>query len=257
MAGAAGRMGRESARALGGAEGVALVAAVDRRHVGEPLVDVAGSPAPSFPIQTDLHLALEGANVLLDFTEPGSAFGNAEAALRSGVAPVVGTSGLSPADLEVLARLAQESGVPAMVVPNFAVGAVLMMRFAELAAKWMPSAEIVEMHHDQKLDAPSGTAMRTAEMIASARGAVPERRGDTIVKSEGARGASVQTVPVHSIRLPGLVAHQMVLFGGRGETLTIRHDSLDRSSFMGGVLLAVREVWNQSGLVVGLDRLLV
>lgn len=258
LVGAAGKMGQETARALAQATGIEVVSAVDRAHPGESLRAIAGPRAPELVIQDKVGAALDAdeAHVLVDFTQPGAAANHAESALKRGVAPVIGTSGLSAQDLREMAQAAAENQTPAMVVPNFAIGGVLMMRLAQQAAKWLPEVEIVEMHHDQKLDAPSGTAARTAELIASARQEAP-RRAEELVKVEGVRGGSVAGIPVHSVRLKGLVAHQMVMFGGQGETLTIRHDSLDRTSFMPGVILAVREVWNRTGLTIGLDDLLV
>lgn len=242
-------MGQESVRALSQAEGVELISAVDRVQVGE----VVG---PEVVIGDDLASGLVGAHVLLDFTHPEAAADNASLALSAGVAVVIGTSGVSRDQLDRLRAHAEETQTPVLVVPNFAIGAVLMMQFAALAAKWMPSAEVIEMHHDQKLDAPSGTATRTAEIIAEARNQVPPTREGTIMKVAGARGGMVESVPVHSVRLPGLVAHQLVLFGGPGETLTIRHDSLDRTSFMPGVVLAVRRVLDLQGLHIGLDAVM-
>lgn len=258
LVGAAGKMGQESARALGQATGIEVVAAVDRAHPGESLRAIAGPRVPDLVIQDRVGAALDAveADVLVDFTQPGAAANHAESALKRRVAPVIGTSGLSAQDLRDISQAAAEFETPAMVVPNFAIGGVLMMRFAQQAAKWLPDVEIIEMHHDQKLDAPSGTATRTAELIAAARSGTPWR-SEEIIKVEGVRGGSVAGVPVHSVRLKGLVAHQMVMFGGLGETLTIRHDSLDRTSFMAGVILAVREVWNRTGLTIGLDELLV
>jgi 4-hydroxy-tetrahydrodipicolinate reductase len=248
----------ESARALGQADGIELVSAVDRTHVGESLRSVAGPAAPDIPISERVGATLDSteANVLVDFTHPGSAATHTESALKRGVAAVIGTSGLSTQDVREIANLCREHGAPALVVPNFAIGAVLMMRFSQLAAKWMPDAEIVEMHHDQKVDAPSGTATRTAELIAASRGHRPVKRSEDIIKIEGVRGGKLNDVPVHSVRLRGLVAHQMVMFGGQGETLTLRHDSLDRTSFMAGVVLAVRNVWTLEGLAVGLDSVM-
>jgi 4-hydroxy-tetrahydrodipicolinate reductase len=150
----------------------------------------------------------------------------------------------------------RETGVPGMVVPNFAIGAVLMMRFAEIAAAWLPDCEIVEMHHDRKEDAPSGTAQMTAQRIGKARTEEPTRLPRAAIKVEGVRGGSVAAVPIHSVRLPGLVAHQIVMFGGPGETLTLRHDSMDRASFMSGVKLCVRKVRTLEGLAVGMDKLI-
>ena len=165
-------------------------------------------------------------------------------------------TGISEANLEAIRELCEKHNTPGMYVPNFAIGAVLMMHFAEIAAKWLPDAEIIEFHHDRKEDAPSGTAMLTAEKIGNARVSSPTPLPKPLLKAEGARGGLVKEVPVHSVRLPGLLAHQEVIFGGPGETLTIRHDSLDRASFMQGVKLCAKSVRNLKGLTVGLDKIL-
>ena len=256
IAGAAGRMGREAARALSLAEGIEVVVAVDRHGVGESARTFTGPDGPDIHIEGALDAALgrTPCDVLLELTHPDSALAHVECALRRGVAPVVGTSGIDDASLRRIADLCDTSHTPALVVPNFALGAVLMMRFAEMAARWMPHVEIVELHHDHKADAPSGTAMLTARRVDAARRGRPAH-GVEVLKAEGARGADVCGVPVHSVRLPGLVAHQRVLFGGAGETLTIAHDSLERSSFMDGITLCVRQVRSLRGLVVGMDSL--
>jgi 4-hydroxy-tetrahydrodipicolinate reductase len=205
-------MGTAVCEAVEGADGLTLAGRADPA-LGTSVADVLGE-----------------ADVLVDFTQPESALPNAREALAAGVHVVIGTTGF---DLDDLADL---SGANVLVAPNFAIGAVLMMRFAAEAAALMPSAEIVELHHDKKLDAPSGTAARTAELM---------------------KDSSGNEVPIHSVRLPGLVAHQEVIFGGTGETLTIRHDALDRSSFMPGVLLAIRRVADlPTSPVVGLENLL-
>ncbi|MCO5296396.1 MAG: 4-hydroxy-tetrahydrodipicolinate reductase [Fimbriimonadaceae bacterium] len=257
IAGVAGRMGREVARSLSGSKEFEVVVAVDRAAGGTSLRELVGPSAPDLVVAERLGEALDAVpcDVLVEFTHPSAAFDHAESALRRGVAPVVGTSGLDDASLRELALMCEETGTPAMVVPNFALGAVLMMRFAEMAARWMPHCEVIEMHHDRKADAPSGTAQLTASRIAAARKTAPALR-EELLHVEGARGGTVQGVPVHSVRLPGLVAHQLVVFGGQGETLTLRHDSLDRSSFMEGVALCVRRVRSLHGLVIGLDTLL-
>jgi 4-hydroxy-tetrahydrodipicolinate reductase len=169
---------------------------------------------------------------------------------------VVGTTGLTRNDLEEVARLAEEAGRGALIAPNFAIGAVLSMHFAKQAARFFESAEVIELHHPQKADAPSGTAARTARLIAEARKGLPPNPDATSTGIEGARGADVDGIPVHSVRLAGLVAHQEVLFGTQGETLTIRHDSMDRTSFVPGVLLAVRTIGAHPGLTVGLEPFL-
>jgi len=194
--------------------------------------ELSGKADPA--LGTELSDVLGDADVVVDFTRPDTALANAEACLAAGVHVVVGTTGF---DLEALRAAAEASGANAFVAPNFAIGAVLLMEVAQRIAPHMPECEIVELHHDRKLDAPSGTAVRTAELIAAAGGNVHE--------------------PIHSVRLPGLVAHQEVVFGGQGQTLSLRHDSIDRSSFMPGVLLAVRKVGNLSDrYTVGLEKLL-
>jgi 4-hydroxy-tetrahydrodipicolinate reductase len=208
----------------------------------------------------DGRAPLAACDVVVDFTHPGAVMENLRWCIDQRVDTVVGTSGFDEAKLAgVRDWLADAPGARVLVVPNFAIGAVLMMRFAAQAAKFFPSAEVIELHHAGKVDAPSGTAARTASLIAAARaeagrGPAPDA---TVTAAEGARGAQVEGVRVHSVRLAGLVAHQEVLFGGPGETLTIRHDSLDRASFMPGVLLAVRNVAAlPAGLTVGIEPLL-
>ena len=237
--GAKGRMGSEVCRTVEAAPDLELAGQVD---VGDAL---------------DL---LTGADVVVDFTHPGAVMGNLNWCVDRGLTTVVGTSGFDDARLgQVEAMLTEHPDSRVLVVPNFSVGAVLMMRFAALAAPFFESAEVIELHHAAKADAPSGTSSRTASMISEARsaaglGAPPDATASGL---EGARGTKVGGVHVHSIRLAGLVAHQEVLLGGHGEVLTIRHDSLDRSSFMPGVLVAVRGAAGLSpGLTVGLDGLL-
>lgn len=238
--GAAGRMGAEVVRAVGAADGLELVAALDQ---GDELTALTGS----------------GAEVVVDFTHPGAVMGNLEFLVANGIHAVVGTTGFDDERLErVRSWLAASPATGVLVAPNFGIGAVLMMRFAAAAAPFFESVEIIELHHPGKADAPSGTATRTAQLVARARneaglGAQPDA---TTTALDGARGAVVEGVHVHSVRARGLVAHQEVLLGQEGETLTIRHDSTDRSSFMPGVLLGVRRVCEHPGLTVGLDSYL-
>lgn len=245
--GACGKMGREVVEAVAAAGDMELVGACD----------IVGSAGMDIPVETDFESMLNKSkpDVVVDFAKP-FVMDNARMALKRGVVPIIGTTGLSDDDLAELEKLSNDAGVAAMVIPNFAIGAVLMMKFAAQAAKYMPNAEIIELHHDKKTDAPSGTAIKTAEMIDAARkaaGVLPDKPagGD-----DPARGEKRCGVQVHSVRLPGLVAHQEVLFGGTGQILTIRHDSLDRTSFMPGVLLAIRRASDARGLVYGLDKLI-
>lgn len=258
VTGAAGKMGVEVLRAVAHADDMELVAAVDRQRADEPISAVAGVGLPDLKIESRLGEALDRSqpHVLVDFTQMAAAPENCLSALRRGIAVVIGTSGLSAADLSAIRQGTADYNTPAALIPNFAVGAVLMMRFAELAAAWLPDVEIIEAHHTDKLDAPSGTATHTAERIAEARRAEPMVNKSAHEKHAGARGAKVKDVQVHSLRLPGCVAHQEVIFSGVGELLTIRHDSLDRRSFMEGVKLSIRRIRDHQGLIVGLDRLM-
>lgn len=235
--GAAGRMGSETCRAVEAAPDLELVAAIGSD----------GSPRQAQEA---------GAEVVVDFTRPDVVLGNLRHMLSLGMHCVVGTSGFDEERLAEVRELAQQHrDLGVVIAPNFAVGAALLMRFAREAASHFESVEIVELHHPDKVDAPSGTAVHTAEAIAKVRG--DKRAPDATANAQpGARGATVAGVPVHSVRLRGLVAHEEVLFGSPGEVLTIRHDSLDRSAFMPGVLLAIREVVSRPGVTVGLDPLL-
>ena len=235
--GARGRMGSEVVKAVTDAPDCELVAALDQGDRRDALVNA-------------------GAQVVVDFTTPDVVMANLEFLIKNNIHAVVGTTGFSADRIATLEQSLASSKSGVLIAPNFAIGAILMMEFAEKAAKYFESAEIIELHHPNKVDAPSGTAARTAALISDARKraglpAMPDATTDFI---DGARGANVGDVPVHSVRLRGLVAHQEVLFGGLGETLTIRHDSIDRAGFMPGVLLGVREISSHPGLTVGLDK---
>lgn len=251
-------MGREVLLAVSQAKDTELVAAIDRKEVGAPLRQLAGPECPDLVIEDKLGEALDrtSPDVMVDFTLGSAAPDHALSALQRGIAAVIGATGMAEGSLREVEAQCRQTGVPALVVPNFAVGAVLMMRFAELAAAWLPDAEIIELHHDQKVDAPSGTALHTAERIDRGRKRGSRVEPTKVLKLEGARGGVHKGVPIHSVRLPGFVAHQKVIFGGQGEVLTLSHDSVDRRSFMPGVLLAIREVRNLSGLVVGLEQVM-
>ena len=238
-------MGREAVAAIQAEPDLQLVAEIER---DDNLAEILAATKPI---------------ALVDFSVPDSIVGSIETALKQGVVPIVGTTGLSPADVTHVRELCRRYKRGALIAPNFAIGALLMMRFARDAARYLPDAEIIEMHHEKKLDAPSGTAAKTAEMIAEGRaGTLPTALpADAVEKIAGSRGGlGVGDVPVHSVRLPGFVASQMVIFGGPGQTLTLRHDSIDRKSFMPGVLLAIRHASllaaNGGELVYGLENLL-
>ena len=193
------------------------------------------------------------ADVVVDFTLPDAVFDNAQTLIAAGARPVIGTSGLTPQQIEQLATQCQQKKLGGIIAPNFSLGAVLMMKYAKDAARYFPDAEIIEMHHEQKVDAPSGTATKTAQMMTEARSTHDE---NTVPSQDPARGDHQHGVTIHSVRLPGLFAHQTVLFGGDGETLTIRHDGLARHSIMPGVFLACRQVMTLDHLVYGLENLL-
>ena len=238
--GARGRMGQQVCQAVDASEDLDLVAMVD---AGDWLFSVADA----------------GAQVLVDFTHPDVVMDNVRFAVDQGIHAVVGTTGFTSERLDTIRTwLADVPELGVLVAPNFGIGAVLSMKFAQLAARFYDSAEVIELHHPEKVDAPSGTAARTAELIAQARadaglGPMPDATKQSL---DGARGADVDGVRVHALRVAGMVAHQEIVFGGTGETLTIRHDSLNRSSFMPGVLLAIRETPTRPGLTVGIEALL-
>lgn len=236
--GAKGRMGSEVVKAVEAEAGLSLIAALD---IGDSLEQLIGS----------------GTHVVVDFTTPDSVMGNLEFLINNGINVVVGTTGFDAIKLTTVERLlSQNPSVGVLIAPNFAIGAVLMMEFAAKAARYFESAEIIELHHPDKVDAPSGTATRTAQLMSQARGdaglaAMPDATTSAL---DGARGSKVGDVPIHSVRARGLVAHQEVILGGLGETLTIRHDSIDRAGFMPGVLLGIRNVITHPGLTHGLDK---
>jgi len=258
VAGALGRMGLETVRAVAGDGDLELVGAADVKARGERLAELANLPGLDLVLDNDVEemARTRQPEVIIDFTNPQAVYQNARVALVNGITAVIGTTGLNDFEIKELERLSNEKGVGVAIIPNFAIGAALMMMFAREAAKYLPHVEIVELHHDQKLDAPSGTAIKTAEMICESTRCFTPRGVQEMEKIPGSRGGKVNDVRIHSIRLPGLVAHQEVIFGGQGQCLTIRHDSYNRESFMPGVLLAVKKMYGRKGMVYGLERLL-
>ncbi len=257
--GAGGRMGSAVAHAIHGADGLSLVAAVDPSYEGIHVREVTGVPDGNFPVGSEPTSLLDPdgrptVDVTVDFTHLDAARGNLEFCAVHGIHAVVGTSGFTEDDHAEIGIAFTRSNC--LIAPNFAIGAVLMMRFAELAAPYFDTAEIVELHHNAKVDAPSGTAVSTAERMAAAsdRWAPDPTEREIIAGARGAVGPA--GIPIHSVRLRGIVAHQEVLLGTTGQTLTLRHDSYDRSSFMPGVILAVQRIAEVPGLTVGLDRIL-
>ncbi len=223
---------------------------------------VTDDPGAQLVGQTDLGddfasaIAESKAQVVVDFTHPSAAYSNVETIIAAGAHPVIGTTGFKPEEIEALQGQAADKKLGGLIAPNFAIGAVLMMRFAAEAARHLPHVEIIELHHDGKAEAPSGTAIKTAELIAEARPTAPALQVESKELAPGARGARAWPVPIHAVRLPGHVAHQEVILGGLGASLRIRHDSISRESFMPGVLLAVKKAPGLDRLYYGLDHIL-
>ena len=249
IAGFKGKMGSTAVQMVKDDQELELAALLDPFAAEEELEGV--------PVFTSKE-ALIGfeADVWVDFTTPKFAYENTRFALENGFAPVVGTTGFSPEEIQELTSLSEEKKLGGLIAPNFAIGAILLMQFAAQAAKYFPHLEIIELHHDKKKDAPSGTAVKTAELVSQTRTSLQQGAADEEELIAGARGAAFDGFRIHSVRLPGLVAHQEVIFGAQGEGLTIRHDSYDRISFMSGVNLGIKEVVKREKLVYGLEHLL-
>ncbi|GEB76095.1 4-hydroxy-tetrahydrodipicolinate reductase [Sporolactobacillus inulinus] len=259
VAGPRGRMGSETIRMIEKAPDLTLVAAVDHGHDGARVSElVPGAEEASAKIYTDIDACFsnEQADVLIDFTNPESGKRNLQKAIDYGVRPVIGTSGFSNDEVAAYRAQMDQKKLGGIIAPNFAIGAVLVMKFSQMAAKYFPDAEIIELHHDKKKDAPSGTAVKTAELMTKTRQAKKQGAADEKETLPGARGADYEGMRIHSVRLPGLIAHQEVLFGGKGELLTLRHDSMDRASFMNGVHYAAETVMDLETLVYGLENIL-
>ena len=260
VAGAHGRMGREVLKTVWNADDMELVGAVDGQGAGVDVGSLIEAGKVGLVVEKDLKEALSRTrpDVAVDFTNPRVVYQNTVTCLEQGVRPVVGTTGMNPEQINEVIELSARFGLGGLIAPNFAIGALLMMKFAAEAVRHFPHVEIIELHHDQKVDAPSGTAIKTAEVILEQRGEEFRQGLPTeIEKLPGARGGEFTGgIRIHSVRLPGLVAHQEVIFGGLGQTLAIRHDSITRESFMPGVLLGIRKAIHLERVVYGLDKIL-
>ncbi|TFE03069.1 4-hydroxy-tetrahydrodipicolinate reductase [Jeotgalibacillus salarius] len=257
IAGPRGKMGKEAVKLVENTQGMKLSAVIDRKYNHQKLSDIEGFSSDS-RIYTDPEecFKAEQPDVLIDLTTPETGYLHAKTALLNGVRPVIGTTGFTQHELNELKDLSKSKQLGTIIAPNFAIGAILMMKFSQMAAKYFEDVEIIEMHHDQKLDAPSGTGLKTAEMIQEQRKSKPQGHPDEKETVAGSRGGDIDGIRIHSVRLPGLVAHQQVMFGGDGQLLTIKHDSHDRGSFMSGVKLCIHSVMNLEELVYGVENII-
>ncbi|MBT9310594.1 4-hydroxy-tetrahydrodipicolinate reductase [Leptothoe kymatousa] len=262
--GAMGRMGCEIVKAIAAADDMKLVGAIDRKPeaVGQDIGEIAGCGPLEVPVTMDLEATLvmaqsEGNAVMVDVTHPAKIYEQVRAAIAYGVRPVVGTTGLTPEQIIQLAEFAEKASVGCLIIPNFAIGVILMQQAALKAAEYFDHVEIIELHHNRKADAPSGTAVKTAQMLQEVK---PSFNPPQVKETEtlpGARGGTTpEGINIHSVRLPGLVAHQEIMFGAPGQVYTLRHDAMDRVCFMPGVLLCVRKILPLKSLLYGLDKLL-
>jgi 4-hydroxy-tetrahydrodipicolinate reductase len=263
--GAAGKMGREVIKAVANAKDMVLVGAVDANPLlrGQDIGEIVGIAPLDVPVLDDLQSVLVLATqekvqgVMVDFTHPNAVYENVRSAIAYGVRPVVGTTGLSAAQIEELADFADKASTGCLIAPNFAIGVLLMQQAAVQAAQYFDHVEIIELHHNQKADAPSGTAIKTAEMLAELGKAFNPPLVSEKETLAGARGGlGPENIPIHSVRLPGLLAHQEIIFGAPGQIYTLRHDTSDRACYMPGVLLGIRKVTELKSLVYGLEKLL-
>jgi len=256
--GACGRMGQEVVKIVVNELDDLLVAACDQVNTGRDIRDILSLDGPEIIIGDNLAdmIRESSPDVIIDFTTPRVVMENIETGLTNGINMIVGTTGITEIDLEKIKMLTQKNKVNALIVPNFAVGAILMMKFAQEAAQYLDNVEIIELHHDNKLDAPSGTALKTADLINDTRNTAKTDNADAIEKVSGARGGEYKGIKIHSVRLLGLVAHQEVIFGAEGQSLCIRHDSYNRRSFMPGVKLALEKIDSIDRLVYGLEKIL-
>jgi len=258
LAGPRGKMGSSAVNMILNNDKFELVACLDHKNENKTLKEILPQFESDIPIYTDMDKLFTEvkADVFVDLTIPEVGYQHTLAALKNGLRPVVGTSGFTEDEINTLRNLAKEKELGAIIAPNFAVGAVLMMEFSKQAAKYFPDVEIIEKHHDNKLDAPSGTAVKTLDLINSVREEKTQGHPEEYEVLDGARGAKSHGVHVHSVRLPGLVAHQEVIFGGESQLFTIKHDSFDRESFMDGIDLSINKVLELNELVYGLEYIL-
>lgn len=256
VSGAFGKMGMETAKAVNNDENLELIGLVDVKARGKQAEDLAKQMLVAVDTDLERIIKLTKPDVMVDFTNPQAVYDNVKSALQLGINCVVGTTGLNEMEFKQLEKLAMENEVGVAVIPNFAIGGVLMMKLAQEAAKYFPDVEIIELHHDGKVDAPSGTAIKTAEMISQAREKKPIRNSREFEKIPGSRGGDLNGIRIHSVRLPGFIAHQEVIFGGVGQSLTIRHDSFDRLGFMPGVVMTVKKIVGTKGLIYGLENIM-
>jgi len=259
VSGACGKMGKEVINAVNSANDMELVGAIDINNVGEDIGKIAFGQENGIKIFSNLKdtIISTKADIVVDFTQPSSAFNNVKTIIEAGARPVIGTTGLKEAEINELKSLAEKNNLSGIIAPNFTTGAVLMMMFAQTAAKYFDNAEIIEYHHNQKKDAPSGTAVKTAQLMAKVNPNLAKNNVDDTETIQGARGGVAgANIHIHSVRMPGYMASQEVLFGSTGQILSIRHDSADRKCYMPGVLMAIRYVMNHNRFIYGLDNIL-
>jgi 4-hydroxy-tetrahydrodipicolinate reductase len=263
VTGATGKMGRETIKAIANAPDMTLIGAIDRTHLGEDIGEVVGIGALEIPVTSDLEVMLaQGAqekqlSVVVDFTHPDGIYERVRSAIAYGVRPVIGTTGLTEAQIHDLTVFADKASMGCLIVPNFSIGMILLQQAAIAASKYFEHVEILELHHNQKADAPSGTAIKTAQMLSELGKTFNPAKVVETENLAGARGAVVgENIRLHSVRLPGLLAHQEVIFGAPGEVYSLRHDTSDRACYMPGVLLAIRRVLQLKSLVYGLEKVL-
>jgi 4-hydroxy-tetrahydrodipicolinate reductase len=256
VVGASGRMGREVVKMVLAEPELELAAGIDRKSGPIDLGRLVGQEECGVLIQNDLELALveSKADVMVDFTAPQTAVSHTSLAIRHGVRPVMGTTGFTPEDIELLDKQSKEKGIGGLIAPNFSIGAILMMKFAAQASKYFPNLEIIEYHGDQKLDAPSGTAIKTAELISEVREELRQGNPKEEETIEGSRGGYYNGFRIHSVRLPGIFAQQEVIMAAFGQSLKIRHDSYERAAYMPGVAMAVKKVMTYSGMIYGFEH---